>query len=258
MIKIITGYSNPGGSTVTLKNLCKEFNARGYDCEMYGPHAWHLKFGDKHKEISQFTVKSEDKVIAHYIDLPESIKEQTVFSCHEMWWFDFTKVKKFYKKVQFLTQKQADYHSTIKDYVIIPNVKEVIKVDKVDGCEKVAGVIGAIEPRKDTVHSIRRALQDGCDKVYLYGPIMDDSYYTTSIVPLLGSGVVYKGYADKSEIYSNVGKVYHSSNGEVASLVKDECATTGTEFHGNEVTDNEISTLSNDEVIELWRKELEC
>lgn len=258
MIKIVTGYSNPGGSTVTLKNLCKEFNDRGYECEMYGPHPWHLKFGDKHKSMSQLSVKPEDKVIAHYIDLPESIKDQTIFSCHEMWWFDFTKVKDFYKKVQFLTQEQADYHSAVKDYVIIPNVKEQIKVDKVDGCENIAGVIGAIEGRKNTVHSIHRALRDGYEKVYLYGPIMDDRYYTNSVVPLLGSGVIYKGYAEKSEIYSNVGRVYHSSSGEVASLVKDECYTTGTEFHGNAVTNNEVSTLSNDEIIELWGKQLGC
>jgi hypothetical protein len=48
-----------------------------------------------------------------------------------------------------------------------------------------------------------------------------------------------------------------SSDLEVACLVKDECYLTNTKFFGNEETENEISTLTNDEIIELWKKVLE-
>ena len=53
-------------------------------------------------------------------------------------------------------------------------------------------------------------------------------------------------------MYDMIGRVYHSSKGEVACLVKDECYLTGTKFFGNDQTENEVSTLSNDEVIDLW------
>jgi hypothetical protein len=55
-------------------------------------------------------------------------------------------------------------------------------------------------------------------------------------------------------MYDKLGRVYHSSNGEVACLVKDECYLTNTKFFGNEETENEVSTLSNDEIISSWKK----
>ena len=41
-IKILTGYSDKGGSTVAFTNLCNLLNSSGYDCTFYGPHTWHL------------------------------------------------------------------------------------------------------------------------------------------------------------------------------------------------------------------------
>jgi hypothetical protein len=55
-------------------------------------------------------------------------------------------------------------------------------------------------------------------------------------------------------MYDMIGKVYHSSKGEVACLVKDECYLTNTEFYGNEETENEVSKLTNEEVLVLWKK----
>jgi hypothetical protein len=61
---------------------------------------------------------------------------------------------------------------------------------------------------------------------------------------------------NKQEMYDMIGRVYHSSKGEVACLVKDECYLTNTKFFGNEETDNEVSTLTNEEIIMSWRKTL--
>jgi hypothetical protein len=41
-IKILTGFSDKGGSTNAFVNLTNEFNKLGYDCTLYGPHSWHL------------------------------------------------------------------------------------------------------------------------------------------------------------------------------------------------------------------------
>ena len=53
-------------------------------------------------------------------------------------------------------------------------------------------------------------------------------------------------------MYNMIGKVYHSSISEVACLVKDECYLTNTKFLGTESTKNEISALTNKEVINKW------
>lgn len=258
MIKIISGYSHVGGSTVALKNLAIEFMKRGIPCEFYGPHDWHLQYGPFCRMISDFKVNKDDKIISHFIDLNLPKENKVILSCHEMYWFDFTKVSKYYNKVQFLTDKQAKFHSTVTDYVIIPNVKEVININRTKDAINVAGIIGNIDERKNPLGSIKRALADGCSKVLLFGQILNPEYFTKNIVPLLHKGVVYMGYEkSKEKIYSLIDRVYHLSNGEVASLVKDECYATGTLFFGNEHTDNEVSTLTNDEVIALWRKELE-
>jgi hypothetical protein len=62
---------------------------------------------------------------------------------------------------------------------------------------------------------------------------------------------------NKQSIYDMIGRVYHSSISEVATLVKDECYITGTKFFGNEATDTPVSTLTNQEIINEWIKLLE-
>jgi hypothetical protein len=258
MIKIISGYSHVGGSTVALKNLALEFMKRGVPCEFYGPHDWHLQFGPFCKDINKLKINSSDRIISHFIDLNLPKENKVILSCHEMWWFDFTKTSKYYNKVHFLTEKQAKFHSSVTDYVLIPNVKEQINIKRTGEAVNVAGIIGNIDERKNPLGSITKALDDGCRKVLLFGQVLNPEYFTKNIVPLFTKNVVYMGYEkSKEKIYSSIDRVYHLSRGEVASLVKDECYSTGTLFFGNENTDNEVSTLTNDEIISIWRKELE-
>lgn len=264
MIKILTGYSQPGGSTFAFLNLAKEFIKRGYETELWGPHKWHLKQGSFCKPFfSNSKIKANDRLILHYMKPPPKFSEmiksyncRTVYSCHEMWWFDFKKVDKFYDTVQFVTKEQAEYHNSVKDYVIIPNVREDIKISRPPNVKNIAGIIGSIEPRKKTHISIKRALNDGCDKIIIYGPVQGKSYFDKFVKPLLSSKVVLGGFESKETIYSSIDRVYHSSVGEVASLVKDECYTTNTLFFGNEHTKNEVSTWTNDQIIDKWKEVL--
>ena len=61
---------------------------------------------------------------------------------------------------------------------------------------------------------------------------------------------------DKQKMYNSIGRVYHSSKGEVACLVKDECYSTNTKFYGNSETENEVSKLTNEEILTLWKSTL--
>ncbi len=259
MIKIISGYTNQGGSTVALINLTNALNDAGYETIFYGPHNWHLS-KCKSDNINKVVFNKDDKLITHFITFNRRLPvSKTILTCHEKWWFKVGKIYQYWDTLVFLHEEHRNYHSDYKgDYEIIPNLKEnLIKKDK-SHLDKVAGIIGSIEDRKKTHLSIERAINDGCEKIYLFGKIMDNNYYENIIKPLLNDKVEYKGFSDnKQMIYDMIGRVYHSSIGEVASLVKDECYLTGTKFFGNDETDNEISTLSNQEIINKWIEILE-
>jgi hypothetical protein len=262
-IKILSGYSERGGSTTLFVNLTNFFNQNGYDCTFYGPHDYHInkcKSGYQH----EINFESNDVIISHFLNLKERPNvKKIVFSCHEKWWFDFSKVNKFWDTSIFLHEDHRKFHKNYEgEYVIIPNIKEDLYPidDKLkNDLDLVAGVIGTIEDRKQTHVSIKRALSDGCNKVLLFGHIGDDNYFNEFIKPLISDNkVILMGHSSKKQdMYNSIGRVYHSSKGEVACLVKDECYSTKTKFFGNEETENEVSPLTNSEILNIWKKVLE-
>ena len=259
MIKIISGYSEKGGSTTAFINLTNAFNERGFDCTFYGPHDWHL---DKCKsdKIQACVLGEEDVVISHFLKLKKRPDvKKIVLSCHEKWWFDVGGIKQYWDSVVFLHQQHRDYHFKYKNnYVLIPNLKENLVPTEKPQFEKIAGVIGSIESRKQTHISIERALADGCEQVYVIGSIGDRNYYDQFVRNKIDNFKVFlvPYQTNKQRMYDRLGRVYHSSNGEVACLVKDECYLTNTKFFGNEETENKVSILNNDEIIDLWKNVL--
>lgn len=258
-IKIISGFSEKGGSTIALINLCNKFNDMGYDCTFYGPHKWHL---DKcnGQLMSQFTFESSDRIICHFINLKERPNvKKIILSCHEKNIFEVGLIKQFWDEVVFLNQKHKDYHWLyMGKYHLIPNLKQNLIFKEKNDLDKIAGVIGTFDPNKQTHISIQRALKDGCDKVYLFGEPKSHPNFESMVKPLLSDKVILKGFFEnKQEMYDMIGRVYHSSLSEVATLVKDECELTGTKFFGNEATDYEPIPMTNDEIIKTWIKILE-
>ena len=266
-IKIISGFSDRGGSTVAFINLTNNLNDFGYDCTFYGPHDYHI---DKCKSgfQNEVTFEPDDVLICHFMDLPERPKvKKVIFSTHEKWWFDFSKVNHFWDEVVFLHQEHREFHKNYEgEFRVIPNFKENlyspysvynsgVLVNKSD-LNLVAGIIGTIEDRKQTHVSIERAIKDGCEKILLYGHIGDNNYYETYVKPMVdGDRVMMIGHmTNKQDMYNSIGRVYHSSKGEVACLVKDECYLTSTKFFGNQETENEVSKLNNEEIFKLWQE----
>lgn len=264
MIKIVSGYTGKGGSTVAFINLTNYFNSIGIDCVLYGNQDWHL---DKCRsaKLGAFKPEPSDRIITHFLELsarPDVHK--IVLGCHEKWWFKVGNIKQYWDEVIFLHEAHKDYHFTNGyrgPYSIIPNLKEQLRPlppsEKLE-LNLVAGIIGSIEDRKKTHLSIIKALKDGCKKIYVYGNIQEEGYFNTFVKPLLNDRVQHIGFSeDKQKIYDSIGRVYHSSIGEVACLVKDECYLTGTLFFGNEETNHEVSPLTNEEIINLWKKVLD-
>lgn len=263
MIKIISGWSDKGGSTFAFINITNALNEHGYNTTFYGPHKWHL---DKCKsglltEDFFSKITNDDILICHFLNLNDRPNaKKVILSCHEKDLFRVGKIKKYWDEVVFINERQRQYHNDYNGkYSIIPNLKEKLKISDKSGLEKIAGIIGSFDQNKQVHISIIRALSDGCEKVYLFGePRPNDPYYENMIKPLLSDKVILKGFiSDKQSIYDMVGRVYNSSLSEVATLVKDECETTGTQFFGLDSTSTPVSTFTNEEVINKWIKLLE-
>jgi hypothetical protein len=208
--------------------------------------------------MTDLVYDEDDIVITHFLDLKERPNvKKVILSCHEKWWFPVGKIKQHWDTVVFLHDQHRSFHNDYKgDYTIIPNLKENLKISDKTNVKNIVGIIGTIEDRKQTHVSIQRSLKDKCEKIYLFGHIGDEKYFNDYVKPLMiPNRVIQFGHTtDKQEMYDMIGKVYHSSKGEVACLVKDECYLTNTEFYGNEETENEVSKLTNEEVLVLWKK----
>ena len=256
-VKIVSGFSEKGGSTTAFINLTNTLNENGIDCTFFGPHTWHL---DKCKSsLTQFlSVTNDDILICHFLDLPERPPvKKVILSCHEKNLYKVGEKKQFWDTVVFLNENHRDYHGKyLGNYTIIPNLKEDLKPNDKSNLSKIAGIIGSIDENKQTHISIIRAMNDGCEKIYIFGNVTDQIYYKKYVEQLIdGNQVIFYGvHTNKQEMYNMIGKVYHSSISEVACLVKDECYLTNTKFIGNESTKNEVSLLTNDEVINKWIK----
>jgi hypothetical protein len=258
-IKIISGHSEKGGSTTAFINLTNELNSKGFDCTFYGPHTWHLN-KCKSGLINEVSTEIDDIVICHFIQLPERPNvKKVIFSIHEKNLFEIGEMKPFWDEVIFLHEEHRKYHKKFEGrYSLIPNLKEhLIKKEKSE-LDLIAGVIGTIDENKQTHISIKRALDDGCTKVLLFGSISEPKYYDDYVKPLLSDKVIHMGHVDgKQNMYDMIGRAYLSSISEVACLIKDECYSTGTKFFGNEATIHQVSELTNDEIINKWIKVFE-
>jgi len=260
MVKIVSGISMSGGSTIILINLTNLFNSKGIDTTFYGPHDFHLN-ECKSKKLSDLTFENrKDILLAHHIKMEKRPPiKRVVLSSHEKWWFEVADIPVFWDTVVFNHEEHRNYHNRYNGpYVLIPNPKDtnqtLYAIDKPE-LDLVAGVIGTIETRKRTHLSIQRALDDGCEKVYVFGNIGELPYYNKYCKKYdYHPNVEFMGYGkNKQEMFNMIGRVYHMSEGEVSCLVKDECEYTNTKFFGNEQTQHETSKLSNDEIFELWK-----
>ena len=259
MVKIVSDISIAGGSTIILINLTNLFNSKGIDTTFYGPHDFHLD-KCKSKPFKDFRFEKNDIIMSHHLkfDKRPNVK-RIVLACHEKWWFEVADTPIYWDTVVFNHEEQRNYHNRYQGpYVLIPNPKDftnpLYPKDKPE-LDKVAGVIGNIEERKQTHLSIEKALDDGCEKVYVYGNMMDEKYYNKYVKKYNHHPYVeIKGLVtDKQKMYDSIGRVYHLSSGEVSCLVKDECKYTNTKFFGNEQTEHIVSDLTNDEIFLLWK-----
>lgn len=296
MIKIVSGFSIPAGSTVALVNLCNQFNDRGYDCIFYGPDRWNL---DKCKAatIADFHPEDGDIIIVHNIRLfsgaelyklqdkienqnkaglstlkdailrsiPRSRKHagiKLILSCQANDLFPIRKLNyNLFDKIHYVHNSQINFHKIKNDHFISPNFYNHLIASE-HKPKKVAGVIGSIRKENKIELSIVKALENGMDTVIVYGYLLDPVYYYRKIKPLTKTypgRIRFAGFVDhKQKVYDSISDVYCAVS-KPWSLVKKECLLTNTSFHGPDSfpgSSHEEESMTNDQIFTVWKNEL--
>jgi len=253
-VKIVSGWSNPGGSTLHHINLTNLLNSNGYDCTFYGPHDWHMS-KCKAGHIRDCRLAEEDTLITHFIQPPQINVKKHILSCHETNLFPLKqKPLHTYDLIQYVSNYQKEWHNVDHPSIIIPGTIDDISWSNPNN--GIAGVVGSIDEHKQTHVSVQRAFDDGYDKVLLFGQINDKLYFDSEIEPLLHTGKVsVKNYCeDKDEMYGSVEAIYHSSKRECLPTVQGECLKAGIPYFGMErnMRGREDYEFDNKKILSMW------
>ena len=263
MIRIYSGWSNPGGSTVAFINLTNALNKAGYETIFYGPHDWHLDKCKAEKTSGKMQLNKEDTLIAHFTSKITSRPpiKNVIFSCHEQNLFPLKNINfRAFDKIHFVSEHQKQFHGLNHPSFIIPNILDDLKANT-KPIERVVGIIGSIDRNKQVHLSIRRALEDGFKKILIFGSITDQSYWQFEVLPLVDNqNIIHMGHVeDKQKMYDMITDVYFSSKLECLPYVLGECIKTNTVIHGLEDKNymNGIYELDNNKIVDRWVKELD-
>lgn len=254
MIKIVSGHSNAGGSTVVFNTLVNLFNKNNIPACFYGPYKW-KGIDCRFQTVSSFQPTKNDIIIYHFLKFKQRVpSKKLILSCHET---DLYKVKevdpKHYDQVVYVSEYQKTWQGV--NGIVIPNPIREFKKKSNDGTKSCAAIIGSLDKNKRVHLSIKKALDDGFTDIRLYGNITDFQYFKIYVQPYLSDIVTYRGVSDDiSKVYANVSHVYHSPFKETFNLIKHECAAAGVIYVGNEGNDPKPEIWDNDKIVEAWRK----
>ncbi|EKE03237.1 MAG: hypothetical protein ACD_20C00228G0003 [uncultured bacterium] len=244
-------------------NLCNLLNQNNYECTIYG-----LTKTDsercKSSHISMFSPQKNDTIILDNISVKSvndvynlarilnppvySLKKNKLKYKIKRW----IKIQKEKLKIVFELPKP-------KNFDLITNLSAPI-VDiygqNLEKTAKIAGVLTVIKPDGQIEVSIKKAIDDGMEKVLLFGRIGDPVYYHDKISPILKTyhgKVQYCGYPDcREKIYSQISHVYDFSKNRNLPYLE-------MEFTNNNVAlcSNHLLTYvkkTEDEIIETLSK----
>ena len=253
MIKIVSGWGGPGGSTVAFNNLVNLFNRKGRTACLYTPTKWEGVTGkwDSHQNLK---FNKDDVLVYHFMKFGKRPPvRKIILSCHETKVFPIKDQEDLvYDDIHFVSQFQKNWQGL--DGHVIPNV--IKRYTPRDNKFKVrcAGVLGSIDSNKRTDASISRALDDGHHDVRVFGAITDLAYFNNEVLPLLGDKVSYRGVAsDMQAVYDTVTDVYHSPELETFNLIKPECEYAEVNYHGHEGNDTQAEYWDDDKVYDAWK-----
>lgn len=250
-VKILTGFSGCGGSTIALTTLTNLFNQKGLKATLYGGMDLWDGVKCEYKTLHECRVFPSDVIIYHFMPIRENlgVKKQ-IISCHETTVFPIKELGLSYTNIHYVSKFQKDWHKLEGTVIPNPIIQYTPKKNKK---KKVASIIGSIDRNKRTDLSIKRALADGNTDVRVYGVVTDLNYFRDSVMPLLSDRVTYRGVSkDMQKVYDETTQVYHSPELETFNLVKAECKFADVEYIGQEGNDTQAEYWDNDKIFESW------
>lgn len=258
-IKIISGWSKPGGSTCHHIWLTNTLNEQGYDCTFYGPHDWHLDKCKSGKIGDGVSIHPNDAVVGHFIPADAITKVQSrrrIYSCHESPALSPVRDMNLdgIDVVHFVSEHQRRAQGVEHEQVIIP--PHVEKISWTAPGNKKAAVIGSIDSNKHPRQAIENAMKDGFERILLFGKVNDTKYFTNHILPYVAVGAVEirQHEDDREKMYNQVDAVYHASHSETYGLVEAECKASGIPYNGAEFLPE---PMEDKEIIQKWKDILE-
>lgn len=255
-VKFITGFGSFGGSTVALLEHCRLLGENGFETFLYADGEWHMgRFGGS-RRMSDLSVDPDDILVFHHMDLAVRPRcRRSLLYLHEksLWPLAGRNLLPF-DSVVYVSEGQRRFHGV--DGPVVPNpVRRMVDASKHSPPgSNVAGIVGTIQRRKMQHVSILKALEDGREKVLLFGD-SEANYFESMVAPLLSDKVVHMGMfdpGDRMKMYNMFDCLYMHSSDESASLVLGECRVLGKEvFKSDEVEDYEMP--GEDEIVSRWR-----
>jgi hypothetical protein len=281
------------GSTLALVTLCNQLNQDGRDCIFYGPDRWHLD-QCRGAGINDFKLEPGDRIIIQGVRLysasdleclaekvtkpskkawlqamhnllagrlsrsirPADVK--LVLSCQEE---DDGCLRRsqyaLFDQIHYLSKTQISFRAPNHDHFVCDNLCGPLKIGREKPVD-VAGVIGSIRKENKTHESIQRALQDGIERVLLYGYLADPLYFYSKIEPLTKKyrgRIRFVGFLDsRQKMYDSISDVYCRPR-KSWSLIEKECGLTGTRYHGPTCSGDKLA-VTDDEILGAWRRAL--
>jgi hypothetical protein len=264
MIKILTGWGGPGGSTVAHINLVNALNAIGVESKLYSNQDWHsLKCSSG--KLSELIVDSEDILIFHFLNIPENLSaKKIILSVHEQNLFNLSAVNlKNVDCIHMVSEHQAKYHnidSFNKPYFILSNIFDDLKPNPKTK-KKSVGIVGSVDENKQVDVSILRAIGKGFKDITIFGNVTDQKYYQTKVLPLIQKYHVKgpKFSENKQEMYDSITDVFFSSKLECLPYVIGECKLTGTNIHliSNKNYTNGYYETDKSKILNKWKEVFE-
>ena len=250
-VKIISGWSDPGGSTAHHISLTNLLNENGYECTFYGPHDYHLDKCQSGK-LQDVVLTADDVLISHFINFQCPPLKRHILSCHEK---KLTPLKKMdlskYDVIQFVSNQQKKWHKVNHPSVIIPPIVQRFEWDKPN--TKTAGIIGSVDANKQTHKAIAAALKKGLH-VNIYGKVAHGESYADKVYEKYKDDerVTFKGQCDdKAKMYNEIDEVFHFSESETFGLVEAECRLNGIPYSGNR---HYPEPETEEEILRRWKK----
>jgi hypothetical protein len=255
MIRIVSGWSGPGGSTLSNIALCNLFNAHGLDCVFYGKQDYHLT-RCRAGRSADFRCEPDDRLIVHFTRWTERpAARRVVLSCHEKDLFRVRSLRaRFWDVVHFVSASQRTWQRAAPPSVVIPVLVPELRAKPRSRAET-AGVIGSIDAVKQTHVSIKRALEQGFARVLVYGRISEVAYYRAEVKPLRRDPRVrLMGHCDdRQAMYDSIDVVFHSSRSETFNLVRVECERAGVRYEGLASADTDAEHWAPERILAAWK-----